>query len=130
ISSPWTRRRPAGSGDDPSMTRSSSGRSAGPARAAWRRQGADRARPDHPLVVAALSGIFVIAIAVTMLRSPQGVVVSADPGYAPTALPLLLVPSALAIAVALLLPAGSGGNAVTVHHRRRVVGESGGLIAL
>ncbi|MDN6304052.1 MAG: hypothetical protein L0J57_13550 [Brachybacterium sp.] len=38
---------------------------------------------------------FVSGIGVTALRSPQGVIVSADPGYAPTAVSLLLVPAGL-----------------------------------
>ncbi|MDN5899491.1 MAG: CPBP family intramembrane metalloprotease [Brachybacterium sp.] len=93
-------------------------------------QDASRARRDHPLALGVLGGIFGIAIALTMLRSPQGIVVSADPGYAPTALPLLLVPAALTILLTLLLPAGRGGSAVTVRRRHRATGESAGLIAL
>lgn len=91
---------------------------------------ASRTRADHPMVIAALSGIFVAAIGATALRSPQGVVVSADPGYTPIALPLLLVPAGLTIVLTLLLPAGRGSSAVTVRSRGRARAESGGLIAL
>ncbi|HEX7350719.1 CPBP family intramembrane glutamic endopeptidase [Brachybacterium sp.] len=65
-----------------------------------------------------------------MLRTPEGVVVSADPGYAPRALPLLLVPAALTIVLTLLLPTGRGGSSVTVRRRARALGETGGLAAL
>lgn len=102
----------------------------GPGRAAPSHQDATRARVDHPLALGVLVGIFMTAIAVTMLRRPEGVVVSADPGYAPTSVPLLLVPPALAIAATLLLSAGRGSPVVTVQHPRRAVAESGGLIAL
>lgn len=88
------------------------------------------ARPDHPAVVGALSGVFLTAVVVTALRSPQGVVVSADSGYAPTVVPLLLVPAMLAIVLALLLPAGRGDRSVIACSRPRAVAESGGLIAL
>lgn len=77
-----------------------------------------------------LSGIFVTAIVVTLLRSPQGVVVSADPGYTPMALPLLLVPAVLAIVLTLLLPTGRGASTVTAQSRPRALAESSGLIAL
>lgn len=58
---------------------------------------------DRPLLVALLLGVFVLAIAVTILRSPEGVVVSADPGYAPRPVPLLLVPTFVAIVLTVLL---------------------------
>lgn len=89
-----------------------------------------RARADQPAVIAVLSGIFVTAIVVTLLRSPHGVVVSSDPGYAPMALALLLIPAVLAIVLALLLPAGRGPSTVVAHSRRRALAESSGLIAL
>ncbi|MGP9611827.1 lysostaphin resistance A-like protein [Brachybacterium sp. AOP42-B2-9] len=91
---------------------------------------ADRARADHPAVIGVLSGIFVTAIVVTALRSPQGVVVSADPGYVPMAVPLLLVPAGLAIVLALLLPAGSGDSSAIVRRQPRAATESAGLIGL
>lgn len=89
-----------------------------------------RARADQPAVIAVLSGIFVTGIVVTLLRSPHGVVVSADPGYAPMALPLLLIPAVLAIVLALLLPTRRGASTVVAGSRRRALAESSGLIAL
>ena len=47
-------------------------------------------------MVALLIGVFVVAIAATILRSPEGVIVSADPGHTPRPVPLLLVPIVLA----------------------------------
>lgn len=88
------------------------------------------ARADHPVLLGTLLGIFAVAIAVTMLRNPQGVVVSADAGYAPMAVPLLLVPAALTVVLTRLLPTGSGGGPATVRRRSGAVGEAGGLIAL
>lgn len=81
------------------------------------------------MVLGVLLGIFAVAIAVTALHSPQGVVVSTDPGYAPTAVSLLLVPAALTVVLTLLLPAGRGGAAM-VRRRAGALGETGGLIAL
>ncbi|WP_345082352.1 type II CAAX endopeptidase family protein [Brachybacterium paraconglomeratum] len=81
-------------------------------------------------MVAVLSGIFLTAIVVTALRSPQGIVVSADPGYAPIALPLLLVPAVLTVALTLVLPTGRGTGAVIARSRRCATTESSGLIAL
>lgn len=89
-----------------------------------------RARADQPAVIALLSGIFVTGIVVTLLRSPHGVVVSADPGYASMALPLLLIPAVLAIVLALLLPTRRGASTVVARSRRRALAESSGLIAL
>lgn len=89
-----------------------------------------RARADQPAVIAVLSGIFVTGIVVTLLRSPHGVVVSADPGYASMALPLLLIPAVLAIVLALLLPTRRGASTVVARSRRRALAESSGLIAL
>lgn len=89
-----------------------------------------RARADQPAVIAVLSGIFVTGIVVTLLRSPHGVVVSADPGYASMALSLLLIPAVLAIVLALLLPTRRGASTVVARSRRRALAESSGLIAL
>lgn len=101
-----------------------------PPRAAGTPQSVTRARADRPVILGALIGLFALAIAVTMLRNPQGVVVSADPGYAPVALPLLLAPAVLAIVLTLLLPTERGGSTVAVRRRRSALGEAWGLIAL
>lgn len=77
-----------------------------------------------------LTALFLLAIAVTMVRSPQGVVVSADPGYDPVPVPLLLIPAALASLLVLLLPAGNGSRTVMRTGRGSVAGESVGLLAL
>lgn len=85
---------------------------------------------DHPLLVAALAAVFVLALAVTAARFPDGVLVSSDPGYAPVPVLLLLVPAMLTVALALLLPRGSGASAVTVRRVGAARAETGGLIAL
>lgn len=88
-------------------------------------------RQDRRPVVAALTAVFVLAIVVTALRHPQGVVTSADPGHAPVPLALLLVPRALTLALVLLLPRGSGERPDVVPLRPdRVRGEAWGLAAL
>lgn len=89
-----------------------------------------RARTHRPVILGLLIGIFAASIVVTMLRSPRGIVVSSDPGYAPVPLPLLLVPAALAITMTFLLTRGRASHEVTVLRRHRVGIEAGGLIAL
>lgn len=73
-------------------------------------------RRDRPVVLALLVAVFVLAVVVTAVRNPEGVVSSADPGYAPVPLLLLLVPTFLTIGVTLLLPRGPG--AAGIHARR------------
>lgn len=90
----------------------------------------DAQRADRPWSVASLLGIIVLAIVVTTVRHPEGVVVSADPGYAPVAVPLLLVPAAVTIVVTLLLPSGSGRSDVVVRRIGAARGELIGLIGL
>ncbi|MFC0675857.1 CPBP family intramembrane glutamic endopeptidase [Brachybacterium hainanense] len=85
---------------------------------------------DRPVVVAVLAAIFAASIAATMLRSPHGVIGSADPGYAPTPVPLLLVPALLCIGLVLLLPRGSGDGSVAVVRPDRARAEAGALLAL
>lgn len=91
---------------------------------------AQPARKDRPLVVSVLAAVFVLAVAGTALRSPQGVVVSSDPGFVPIPVPLLLAPAVLTILLTLLLPGGRGGRAVTVRRPTRVRAETAGLLAL
>ena len=50
------------------------------------------AATDRPVVIVTLGAVFAAAILVTTLRHPHGIVTSADPGYAPVPLPLLLAP--------------------------------------
>lgn len=69
------------------------------------------ARADSPVVVGILLALFVLAIAVTAWRHPDGVVVSRDPGYAPMPVLLLLVPALAAMALTALLPRARRGGA-------------------
>lgn len=87
-------------------------------------------RADRPWPVASLLGIVALAIVVTTVRNPEGVVVSADPGYTPVAVPLLLVPAAVTVAVTLLLPRGSGPAGVAVRRPSAARRETIGLIGL
>jgi membrane protease YdiL (CAAX protease family) len=79
-------------------------------------------------VVVLLAGVFVLAIAVTILRSPEGVIVSADPGHVPRPVPLLLVPTLAAIVLTMLLPQGEGGAGAAVRRPRAVRVETGLLL--
>ncbi|MDN5688314.1 MAG: CPBP family intramembrane metalloprotease [Brachybacterium sp.] len=85
---------------------------------------------DRPAVIVALIGVFVLAIAVTALRHPGGVVVSSDPGFSPAPVVLLLVPAALSVVLTLLLPVGRGGSGVVGRRPGRVRGELVLLLAL
>ena len=96
------------------------------------RAGADArtAASGRPLVLVLLAAVFVLAIWVTILRSPEGVVVSSDPGYAPRPVPLQLVPALAAALLTLLLPRGEGGAGAAVRRPRSARVETGLLLAL
>jgi len=85
---------------------------------------------DRPAPVIALAAVFVLSLVLVAVRSPDGVVASADPGFEPVPLPLLLVPAAACIALTLLLPRGAGRAAVAVRRPRSVRAETSGLLAL
>lgn len=85
---------------------------------------------DRPVVVGALLTVFAVAIAVTIVRSPDGIVVSRDPGYTPLPVPLLLVPAALAMALTALLPRGRGTAGISVRRPRALRGETALLLGL
>jgi len=85
---------------------------------------------DRPLLLVHLAAVFALAIGVTILRSPEGVVVSADPGYAPRPVPLLLVPALAAAVLTVLLPRGEGAAGVAVRRPRTARAEIGVLLAL
>lgn len=85
---------------------------------------------DRPVVVGALLAVFVLAIAVTLWRSPEGILASRDPGYSPVPLPLLLLPSVLATALTALLPRGRGAAAVSVRRRPALRAETVLLLGL
>ena len=96
------------------------------------RAGADArtAASGRPLVLVLLAAVFVLAIGVTILRSPEGVVVSSDPGYAPRPVPLQLVPALAAALLTVLLPRGEGGAGAAVRRPRSARVETGLLLAL
>ena len=96
------------------------------------RAGADArtAASGRPLVHVLLAAVFVLAIGVTILRSPEGVVVSSDPGYAPRPVPLQLVPALAAALLTVLLPRGEGGAGAAVRRPRSARVETGLLLAL
>lgn len=85
---------------------------------------------DRPLVLMLLAAGFALAIGMTILRSPEGVVVSADPGFAPRPVPLLLVPALAAALLTVLLPRGEGGAGTAVRRPRAARAETGLLLAL
>ena len=86
--------------------------------------------PDRPLLVALLAAVFLLATAITLLHSPDGAVVSADPGYAPRPVPLLLVPALAAALLTVLLPRGTGRPEAVVRRPRAVRAETTLLLAL
>ncbi|WP_114856518.1 CPBP family intramembrane glutamic endopeptidase [Brachybacterium sp. YJGR34] len=85
---------------------------------------------DRPVVLVLLAAVFVLAVVVTTARNPDGVVVSADPGYAPVPVPLLLVPTVLAVVLTLLLPRGAGDAQAVVRRPRALRGETAALLAV
>lgn len=93
-------------------------------------EGERPASPDRPFVVALLAAVFLLAIAITLLHSPGGVVVSSDPGYAPRPVPLLLVPAFAAALLTVLLPRGTGRAEAVVRRPRAVRAETALLLAL
>lgn len=88
------------------------------------------ARADSPVVVGILLALFVLAIAVTAWRHPDGVVVSRDPGYAPMPVLLLLVPALAAMALTALLPRGRGAAELSVRRGSALRAESAVLLGL
>lgn len=82
------------------------------------------------MLVGALLAVFALAIAVTLWRSPEGIVVSRDPGYTPMPLPLLLLPVLLAIALSAALPRGHGAAEVSVRRRPALRAETALLLGL
>lgn len=85
---------------------------------------------ERPVLVGLLAAVFLLAAAVTTVRNPQGLVPSADPGYAPVPVPLLLVPAALTIALVLVLPRGRGSARPVPRRPRSLRGELVALVAL
>ena len=94
---------------------------------------APRGRPapaDRPVVVGILLALFVLSIAVTAWRHPDGVVVSRDPGYAPMPVLLLLVPALAAMALTAQLPRGRGAEELSVRRGSALRAETAVLLGL
>lgn len=85
-------------------------------------------RPRTRLLVAVPAALFAVAIVTTLVRHPDGVVVSSDPGYAPRPVLLLLIPSVLAVGLTLALPRGAGASRVVPRRPRRLRAETAGLL--
>lgn len=88
------------------------------------------ARQDRPVVLVVLIAVFVLAVVLTAMRNPAGVVASADPGHSPVPLLLLLMPTLLTIGVTLLLPRGPRTAGIHVRRPRPLRGETVLLLAL
>lgn len=82
------------------------------------------------LVCGLLVGVFFLAAATTIVTHPNGLVVSVDPGYEPTAVPLLLVPALVGLALVSLVPLRLEHAAVEIVRPRRMNGEIAVLVLL
>lgn len=91
---------------------------------------APRRPSDRPVPLVLLGTVFALSILVTVLRNPDGIVVSRDEGVPSVPVLLLLAPAVLTIIVTLLLPRGEGGATVAVRRTTPARWETAGLLGL